>query len=288
VQAAVLENPLAKAYQKMPEGLARRFIRTLLRRGMLRKTGLDRCRQIIVGSAPSDAGLVGFFDELGIDVHDAYGLTEAPLVSLNRLGRNRVGTVGEALPETEIRILPVGEILVRGPQVAADFEGHPGEEGSSDGWLNTGDLGALSLDGYMTLSGRKKELIVTSYGLKVSPALIETRLRSIPGVAEVMLVGDGRPYCSALFWLEADENEQNIIRSVEGGIAGLNARLAHAEQIKRWAILAENPTIENGELTGSMKLKRAVVNVRLVKVVEALYRGETPPGVLYCSLVTQG
>ncbi len=287
VQAAVLENPLARAYQKLPEGLPRRALRTLLRRGLLRKAGLDRCRQIIVGSAPSHAGLMGFFDELGVEVHDAYGLTEAPLISLNRLGRNRVGTVGEALPETEIRIQPDGEILVHGPQVAAEYVKDKGVETEPEGWLDTGDLGALSPDGYLTLDGRKKDLIVTSYGMKISPAPIETRLRCIAGVAEVMLVGDRRPYCTALFWLEGDGKDPALFPVVEAGITSLNDRLARGERIKRWAILAENPSIENGGLTGSLKLKREVVTARLANVVDALYQGETPPGVVYCSAAAQ-
>ena len=287
VQAAVLENPLARAYQQMPEGLPRRALRRLLRRGLLRKAGLDRCRQIIVGSAPAHAGLLGFFDELGVEVHDAYGLTEAPLISLNRLGRNRVGTVGEALPETEIHIQPDGEILVRGPQVAAEYMKEQGGQALPGGWMSTGDLGALSPDGYLILNGRKKDLIVTSYGMKISPAPIETRLRCIPGVAEVLLVGDRRPYCIALFWLEGSEKDPANFRPVEAGIRSLNDRLARGEQIKRWAILAENPSIENGGLTGSLKLKREVVSARLAKTLDALYRGETPPGAVYCSAFTQ-
>ena len=280
VQAAVLENPLAKAYQKMPAGLLRGIIRTLLRRGLLRKAGLDRCRQIIVGSAPSNAGLLRFFDDLGIAVHDAYGLTEAPLVSLNRLGRNRVGTAGEALPETEIRIHPDGEIQVRGPQVAAEYGKNQEVKTLPDGWLNTGDLGTLSSDGYLILNGRKRDLIVTSYGMKIIPAPLEARLRSIAGVAEVLLVGDGRPYCTALFWLEAGTNQAVGIQSVAEGIVELNAGLSRAGQIKRWAILAENPTVENGGLTGSYKLKREFVTSQLARVVDSLYLNEALPGLL--------
>jgi long-chain acyl-CoA synthetase len=283
VQAAALENPLARAYRMLPEGPARRALRTLLRRGLLRKAGLDRCRQIIVGSAPSDAGLLGFFVELGVEVYDAYGLTEAPLVSLNRLGRNRVGTVGEALPETEIRIQTDGEVQVRGPQVAAETNRDQKMTALAEGWLDTGDLGELSPDGYLTLNGRKKDLIVTAYGLKISPTPIEARLRCIPGVAEVMLVGDRRPYFTALFWPEDHGKSPGFIQAVEEGIRALNGRLARSEQIKRWAILAENPSIQNGSLTGSLKLKRDVVTARLAKTLDALYRGETPPGVLYCT-----
>ena len=278
VQAAVRENPLAKAYQKMPAGGLRRIVRALLRRGLLRKAGLDRCRQIIVGSAPSNASLLSFFDDLGVVVHDAYGLTEAPLVSLNRLGRNRVGTAGEVLPETEILIQADGEIQVRGPQVAAEYVEHQGVKDLADGWLNTGDLGKLNPDGYLILNGRKRDLIVTSYGMKIFPSLIETRLRCIQGVAEVLLVGDRRPYCSALFWLETDAIPTAVIQAVAGSIAELNGLRSRAGLIKRWAILAENPTVANGGLTGSYKLKREIVTSRLTEIIDSLYLDEAHPG----------
>ncbi len=133
-------------------------------------------------------------------------MTEAPLVTLNRLGANRLGTVGEPLPQTEIRVAEDGEVLVRGPQVMAGyFDGQAGGEIAQpfrDGWLLTGDLGRLTPEGSLVLTGRKKELIKTSYGKYVQPAKVESLLREIPGVAEAMLVGEERPYCVALLWVQ--------------------------------------------------------------------------------------
>ena len=142
------------------------------------------------------------FRELGIEIHNAYGLTEAPLVTLNRAGANHIGTVGTPLPRTQVRIAEDGEVLVQGPQVTAGYfeEGAPSPV--QDGWLHTGDLGRLTEEGYLVLEGRKKELFKTSYGKYVQPAKVEALLRDIPGIAEAMLVGEGRPYCVALLWLD--------------------------------------------------------------------------------------
>lgn len=283
VQIALSENPLAKVYLALPKGVLRGLLRRLLKRGLLRKTGLDGCRQMIVGSAPCAQGLLAFFQELGVEVHDAYGLTEAPLISLNRLGRNQVGTAGEPLPETEIRFYPDGEIRVAGPQVAAGYYENGKILAYPGGWLKTGDLGRLTPEGYLELSGRKKDMMITSYSRNIFPGPIEAGLRAAPGVAEVLLVGEGRPYCIALFWME--ENAWNLpaARTIEEIINATNSRLSHPEQIKRWAILPGSLTVANGCLTGSMKIKRAVVTARLAAVIDALYRGETPPGVLHSS-----
>jgi long-chain acyl-CoA synthetase len=281
VRVAFGENPLAKIYSTLPDGLRRNLLRILLRRGLLRKAGLDRCRQMIVGSAPSIPDLLNFFHDLGIEVHDAYGLTEAPLVSVNRLGHNRIGTVGQPLPETEIRIGADGEIHVRGPQVIAGYYQNGAILPLTDA-LDTGDMGQLSSDGYLTLNGRKKDLIITSYAKKISPGPIEASLCGISGVTHTMLVGEGRPYCTALIWIEENIWSPQIALAIEAGIAEINTHLSDPEQIKRWAILSGSLTIENGSLTGSMKMKRGVVAGRLATVIEDLYQGRnTLPGVLY-------
>lgn len=281
VRVAFGENPLAKIYQTLPNGLRRSLLRILLRRGLLRKAGLDRCRQMIVGSAPSIPDLLNFFHDLGIEVHDAYGLTEAPLVSVNRLGHNRIGTVGQPLPETEIRIGADGEIHVRGPQVTAGYYKNGAILPLTDA-LDTGDMGEVSSDGYLTLNGRKKDLIITSYAKKISPAPIEAALCGIGGVTHAMLVGEGRPYCTALIWIEENIWSPQIALAIEAGIAEINTHLSDPEQIKRWAILSGSLTVENGSLTGSMKMKRAVVAGRLATVIDDLYKGQsTLPGVLY-------
>lgn len=282
VRASVLENGLYQRYRAMPEGVRRRRARAVIRRGLLRKTGLTGCKELMVGSATSSPDLLQFFRDLGIEVHDAYGLTEAPLVSMNRLKHNRLGTSGRLLPGTEMRVGEDGELQFRGPQVATGYYKNGGVEPFPEGWLATGDTGALDPDGYLKLGGRKKDLIVTSYGANIAPAPVEAELRAIPGVAEAMLIGESRPYCAALLWMEEPGWHPDTGKRIDDAVARINANLAHPEQVKRWAVLPGCLTVENGCLTCSMKVKRAAVAERLADVVEALYGDQAPADVLHC------
>jgi long-chain acyl-CoA synthetase len=287
---ALERNPVGRRYLALPGGLPKRALGALLRRQTLRKAGLDRCAQLIAGSAPCSETMVQNFRELGIAIHNAYGLTEAPLVSLNRLGANRPGTVGTPLPQTEIRLAEDGEVLVRGPQVMAGYFGRQaggragGQAGSEtvqpfrDGWLLTGDLGRLTPEGSLVLTGRKKELFKTSYGKYVQPAKVEALLREIPGVAEAMLVGEGRPYCTALLWVQGKALEAGAGPRIDRLLVQVNRALSHPEQVKRWAVLANDLSIETGDLTANLKLKRPAVARRLAGVLDGLYGGINPPG----------
>lgn len=261
------ENALGRRYLS-GGGPLRGLLRPLVRRGMLRRAGLDRCAQLLVGSAPASEGLLRAYRDLGVEVHNAYGLTEAPLVTMNRLGANRLGTVGAPLPETEVRIAEDGEILVRGPQVTPGYYGEGDATPLRDGWLATGDLGRMSPEGSLEILGRKKELIKTAYGKYVHPAKVESRLKEIPGVAEAMLVGEGRPYCAALVWVAPGP-----VDAIDRAVRGVNAGLAHPEQVKRWALLPNDLSTERGDLTANLKLKRHAVAERLRAVVGALYGG---------------
>jgi long-chain acyl-CoA synthetase len=244
--------------------------RPFLRRRLLRATGLDRCAQLIVGSAPASEQLLRSFRELGIEVHDAYGLTEAPLVSVNRVGRNRIGTVGEPLPDTEVRVAEDGEVLVRGPQVTRGYADAT-EQPFRDGWLRTGDLGRLTDDGALAIEGRKKDLLKTSYGKYVRASRIETMLREISGVDEAMVVGEGRPFCSALLWVDEANRDAASRARIDAAMVELNRGLSHPEQVKRWAILTETLSVASGELTPNLKLRRPVVLRRFAREVDALY-----------------
>jgi long-chain acyl-CoA synthetase len=240
----------------------RNLARPVLRKALLRKAGLHCCAQLLVGSAPCAPSLLESFHELGIELHNAFGLTEAPLVTINRLGANHLGTVGRALPSTEVRIAHDGEVLVRGPQVSAV---------SDDGWLHTGDLGAITDEGDLVIIGRKKEILITSYGKNIHPAKIESLLREIPGMADAMVLGDNRPSLSALLWLAGGSATPQALQAIDRAVHGINGGLSHPEQLKRWAVLSEHPAIENGELTGNLKIRRQVVLARRTAVVEMLY-----------------
>jgi long-chain acyl-CoA synthetase len=247
------------------------LVRPLLRTALLRRVGLDRCAQLLVGSAPCPASLLERFHGLGIELHNAFGLTEAPLVTLNRLGTNRLGTVGRPLPSTQVRIAPDGEVLVRGPQVAEAVVGYAGVPLAADGWLATGDLGALTPSGDLLIHGRKKEILVTSYGKNIHPALIETRIREIPGVAEALLVGEGRPYVTALIWLKELSATAGALAELDDTVRRQNDDLSRVERVKRWAVLAEPLSIERGELTGNLKIRRNAVASLRAREIEALY-----------------
>jgi long-chain acyl-CoA synthetase len=255
-------------YVRTPAGLSRSLLRPIVRRGLLRRAGLDRCAELMVGSAPVDEELLGSFRELGVEIHDAYGLTEAPLVALNRFGRNHIGTVGEPLPQTQIRVTDDGEVLVRGPQVTVGYVDE-GDQPIRDGWLSTGDLGHVD-DGWLVIDGRKKDLVKTAYGKYIQASRIETLLRRIPRVAEAMVVGEGRPFCSALLWADDIDDPAAFDRAV----VDMNKRLSHPEQVKRWAVLRNDLSIEHGELTANLKLKRHEVESRFRDVIDSMYEGD--------------
>jgi long-chain acyl-CoA synthetase len=270
--AALAANRLGRRYLGGAGRLERRLERPLLRRALLRRAGLDRCRQLIVGSAPVGNDLLRHLHELGVEVHNAYGLTEAPLVALNRHGRNVIGTVGQPLPGTAVRIAGDGEVLVRGPQVTGGYVGAGVAQPFIDGWLATGDLGHLTADGALVIDGRKKELIKTAYGKYLHPAQVEAMLRELPGVAEAMVVGEGRPFCAALLWTdEPDGDGQLAQQRIAEGMLALNARLPRPEQVRRWAVLPNDLSVERGDLTTHLKLRRATVARRLGHVIDALY-----------------
>jgi long-chain acyl-CoA synthetase len=249
---------------------ARSLIRPLVRRGLLRASGLDRCAQMLVGSAPASERLLRAFRELGIEVHEAYGLTEAPLVTLNPVGRNRIGTVGEPLPDTHVRIDEDGEVLARGPQVTRGYVGDV-DQPFHDGWLATGDLGRLTDAHALVIEGRRKDLLKTSYGKYVRASRIEASLRDLPGVDEAMVVAEGRPFCTALLWLDDAHRSPASRPSLDAAIVSLNRDLTHPEQIKRWAILSDPPSVATGDLTVNSKLRRAVVLRRFATEIDVLY-----------------
>jgi long-chain acyl-CoA synthetase len=265
-------SALGDRYRLMGEGPLRRTLRPVVRRAVLRRAGLDRCAQLITGSAPVDEQLLTSFRELGVEIHNAYGLTEAPLVALNRLGRNQIGTVGEPLPDTQVRIADDGEVLVRGPQVTT---GYVDEEVQPvrDGWLLTGDLGHLTAAGSLVLDGRKKDLLKTAYGKYLQPSKIEAMLRRIPGVAEAMVVGEGRPFCAALLWIDGTTDPAMI----DSAVMDANRRLSHPEQVKRWAVLPDDLSIESGDLTANLKLRRHRAEARFGGVIDALYQTRPAP-----------
>lgn len=246
----------------------RTWLTRLAGRKMKKTAGLDRCGHVIVGAAPCPTGLLQRFRTLGLEVNDAYGLTEAPLVAMNRPGRNVIGSVGELLPGTEAKVID-GEIFLRGPQVMlACLDG----SGLDEGWLPTGDIGHVE-DGRLFIEGRKKELIITSYGKNVHPARAEASLRAIQGVREAMLVGDGRPYCAAVVWTEGAPDDE-LKAKVCQNMKDINTTISRHEGVRRVLLLPYDLSMERGDLTPSLKLRRQVVAERLGAEIDAMYRDD--------------
>ena len=246
----------------------------------------------LTGAAPISPEIIQFFDDCGILVVEGYGMTEScAAATLNTPTEFKIGTVGRPLPEMEVRIASDGEILMRGPNV---FSGYFKNEAATaetlfDGWLHTGDLGAIDDDGYLRVTGRKKELIITSSGKNISPANIETLLRETRWISQAAVYGDNRSYLVALVTLDPDEigalaekcgvapdaavmsTDDAVRAAIQAEVDTVNAQLARIEQIKRFDILDHDLTQEGGELTPTLKLKRAVVYERYADRFAALY-----------------
>jgi long-chain acyl-CoA synthetase len=278
VWEGIEKNRLGRTYVHMKKGPLRRLLGRIVRNATLKRAGLNRCHQLIAGSASSDELLLQNFRELGVEIYDAYGLTEAPLVTLNRLGRNRLETVGEPMPFTEVQISVEGEIMVKGPQVMRGYFDKTVEPPFRDGWLMTGDIGKLTSEGSLIIFGRKKELIKTSYGKCIYCSKIEGMLREIAGVSEALLVGECKPYCAAVLWVQKEQWNPETAKRIDAAIEELNKRVSNPEKVKRWALLENTLTVEAGDLTPNLKLKRNIVTERFAQVIEALYGGDLPQG----------
>ena len=257
-------NPLGRRYLKMKDGWIRKATGHLLRRAVLRKAGLDKCSQLLVGSAPISEELLLHFRSIGIEIHNAYGQTEAPLITLNRLGDNVIPSIGTPLPDTAIAASSDGELVVEGPQVALGYY-QLASETFKNGKLYTGDLGYINASGHVYISGRKKDMLITSYGKNINCTKIEQLLTDIPCVQHAVLVGEQRPYCTALLWTYGETT------ALKADIDRMNETLSHPEQVKRWRIIDKPLSIQNGELTPNLKVKRNVVLEHYKREIYEMY-----------------
>ena len=262
--------------------------------GKVRKRlGMGRGRRFISGAAPLSADVGLFFASLGISIQEVYGQTECVGVcTFNPADKPRFGTVGVAVENQEIKIAEDGEILVRGRNVFMGYLKQPEATAETvvDGWLLTGDVGEFDADGYLKITDRKKDIIVTAGGKNVSPQNIENRLKTHPGISQVVVVGDKRKYLSALITLdeealqelyERDERklppsevlptDDGIRKLLQGYVDEVNTDLASYETIKKFKVLPEDFTIESDELTPSLKVKRRVIQRRYEDLIDSFY-----------------
>ncbi len=253
-----------------------------------------RVRHAMSGGSAMDRRLGLFFAGAGVQIYEGYGLTESTAAATaNPPGRTRYGTVGQAIPGTAVHIAHDGEIWLRGPHVFQRYLNNPKatDETLHDGWLATGDLGSLDEDGYLTITGRKKEILVTSGGKSVSPGPLEERVRDHPLVAQCIVVGNDRPYVAALVTLDSEAMEHwlqmrgrrrmspaKLVRDadleseVRRAVVAANTLVSQAESIRTFRILAHQFTEEHGLLTPSLKLKRKAIENAYANEVEALYQ----------------
>ena len=282
---------------------------TLLKGKLKEAIGFTDTRFLISGAAPINTDILHLFQSLDIPLFEGYGMTEnAAAATANHGNANKIGTVGQAIPETEIKIAKDGEILMRGDHVMKGYYKNPEATNETiiDGWLYTGDVGEIDNEGFLKITGRKKEIYVTSGGKNIAPLIIEETMKSISLLSQCFLVGDGRKYCSALFTLDVSvilrdklgvdanaipkdpegqiimltekghtlsdftENE-DIYSEIQAQVDVLNPRFSNPEQVKKFSILSRDFTIDDGELTPTLKIRRKQIRENWDSVIESMY-----------------
>ena len=301
---AAIESKAILKYGLMIPGLSKIF------KGKLKEAaGFSNSRFAISGAAPINPDILALFQKLDIPLFEGYGMTENTAgATLNFIGHNKIGSVGKALPDTEIKIADDGEILIKGKNVMKGYYNNPEATAETlvDGWLYTGDVGRLDTDGYLYITGRKKEIYVSSAGKNIAPLVIEETMKSIPIISQCFLVGDGRKYCSALFTLDvgailrdklymnsnqipkdpllqikmlnenghelSDFTDSETIRSeLQSEVDRLNEQFSNPEQLKKFVVLPRDLTIDNGELTPTLKIRRKQINENWSEIIESMY-----------------
>ncbi|HEU0223638.1 MAG TPA: long-chain fatty acid--CoA ligase [Paracoccaceae bacterium] len=261
--------------------------------------GLGRARRGTTGAAPISPELIRWYHAIGVPLLEGYGMTEsAGVISVNRPEANSIGTVGPALPGTEIRVAPDGEVQVRGAHVFQGYWRKPektAETITPDGWLRTGDIGRLGNDGSLTISGRLKDIIITAGGKNVTPAEIESRLKFSPYISDAVVIGDRRSFLTCLIMIDQENVEKfaqdrqipyadfasltrapEVVDLIGQVVAAVNREFARVEQIKDFRLIDVLLTPEDEEVTPTMKLKRSYVERKHARLIESMYARPEP------------
>jgi long-chain acyl-CoA synthetase len=251
-----------------------------------------RIRQCVTGAAPIAKEILEFFYACGIPIMEGYGMTETATAATSNLpDAFRFGSVGKPFPGVEVKIADDGEVLISGPNIFKEYYKNEGATKDTliDGWLHTGDLGSLDDDGFLYITGRKKDIIITAGGKNITPANLENGLKQNRYISQAVVIGDRRPFLVALITLDPDElpgfaqqhdlkpeevaDSEAMREEVQRAVDGVNAKVGRVEQVKKFKILPEDLSQATGELTPTLKVKRNVVNEKFAEEVEKLYTG---------------
>jgi long-chain acyl-CoA synthetase len=291
--------PYRIEHKRMPRKLAIQsfFADKLVFRKIYEKLG-GRVRFVLSGGAPLSPELAAFFIGAGVEILEGYGLTEtSPVIALNTMRDRRLGTVGKVIPGVEVKIADDGEILSRGPHIMKGYFNSPEATAQAidpDGWFHTGDIGEIDADGFLKITDRKKDIIINAYGKNIAPQPLEGLLKTSPFIGTPVLLGDRRKFLSALLvpnfeMLEREARHQGISWTsreefvkdprvrliIQKEIDRFNQSLDRQEKIRRFAILPEDFSIEGGEITPSLKVKRKVVDEKYKSLIDQMYADES-------------
>jgi long-chain acyl-CoA synthetase len=278
---------LEEEYRKADERVLAKLRETL---------GLDQLEAVYVGAAPTPIEVLEFFHALGVPVAELWGLSESTgSGAVNLPGKIKLGTVGQVTPGMELKLGDDGEVLIRGPQIMKGYRNMPDQTADTldaEGWLHTGDIGELDDEGYLKIVDRKKELIITAGGKNISPANLEAKLKAHSLVGTACVIGDGKPFLSALIvldpdvapiWaaqqgiedasLEAHARDERVIAEVQNAVDAVNVQVSNVEGIKKFTVLGEDWLPGGDELTPTMKLKRKPIAAKYASQIEAMYAG---------------
>jgi len=296
LQAGLQRVRLEQAKQPIPEALAAGCARAdqLVWAPVRAAIGFDRTRTYFTGAAPTPRDVLEFFHAINIPIAEVWGMSELSCVATaNPLGLAKIGTVGTAMPGVELRLASDGEVLVKSPLVMRGYRNLPEQTRETidpDGWLHTGDIGELDDEGYLRIVDRKKEIIINANGKNMSPANIEATLKGAsPLIGQACVIGDARPFNTALLVLDPDGalafcrahqldlplaklvEHEGLRAAIDAAVAKANSQLSTVEQIKRYALLADEWQPAGDELTPTMKLRRKAIAAKYAARIAALY-----------------
>jgi len=261
---------------------------------ILRMMGLDRLRWAGTGAAPISPDLIGWYLAMGIDMFEAYGQTECcGVATANIIGNQKLGTIGQAIPGTEIKISGEGEILIKSPGVFLGYFNQPEKTAETvvDDWLHSGDVGKMDEEGFVTITDRLKDIIITAGGKNISPSEIENQLKFSPYITDAVVIGDARKYLTCLIMIDQENVEKHaqdndipytnfaslcaaeeVVELIWAETKKVNKQFARVEQIKKIKLIDQLLTAEDDELTPTMKLKRKFVNNKYADLIDSMYK----------------